>query len=171
VPGFSLARHATYIVATCMAISCINHRLGRSSISDFDGSAGSRADSVRGRSMVVVLEVIGVSLLLVRNPREAQPSPVIAVSRRNHMVYHMAMGRREVLVQLDDDLVERLDRLAEQYGTNRSELLRRGAAAVLEAAERAEADRVLQEAYRRLPQDPAIVSAARRLASLTTPEW
>ena len=87
------------------------------------------------------------------------------------MLYHMVMGRREVLVQLDDDLVDRLDRLADRQGTNRSELLRRGAAAVLEAAERAEADRDLQEAYRRQPQDPTIVSAASRLASLTAPEW
>ena len=81
------------------------------------------------------------------------------------------MARKEVLVQLDDDLVDRLDRLAEREGTNRSDLLRRGAAAVLEAAERVEADNALQEAYRRVPQDPAIVSAALRLASLTTPEW
>jgi hypothetical protein len=51
------------------------------------------------------------------------------------------------------------------------ERLARGAAAVLEAAERAEADRVVQGAYRRLPPDPAIVSAASRLASLTAPEW
>jgi metal-responsive CopG/Arc/MetJ family transcriptional regulator len=87
------------------------------------------------------------------------------------MVYHMAMGRKEVLVQLDDLLVDRLDQLAERQGTSRSELLRRGAAAVLEAAEQAEADRVLQEAYRRMPQDPAIVAAASRLASLTAPEW
>ena len=29
------------------------------------------------------------------------------------------MGRREVLVQLDDELVERLDRLAAERGTNR----------------------------------------------------
>ena len=87
------------------------------------------------------------------------------------MVYPMVMARREVLVQLDDALVERLDRLAEQQGTNRSELLRRGAAAVLEAAEQAEADRVLQDAYRRLPQIPAIVSAASRLAAHSVPEW
>lgn len=87
------------------------------------------------------------------------------------MVYHMVMGRKEVLVQLDDDLIDRLDRLAEQQGTNRSDLLRRGAAAVLEAAARAEADQTLQEAYRRVPQDPAIVSAAARLASLTAPDW
>ena len=81
------------------------------------------------------------------------------------------MGRKEVLVQLDDDLIDRLDQLADKQGTSRSELLRRGAAAVLEAAEHAEADRALQEAYRRVPQDPAIVSAASRLAALTAPEW
>jgi metal-responsive CopG/Arc/MetJ family transcriptional regulator len=83
----------------------------------------------------------------------------------------MVMGRKEVLVQLDDDLIDRLDRLAHTQGTSRSELLRRGAAAVLEAAETTDADRALQEAYRRLPQDPAIVSAAGRLASLTAPDW
>lgn len=87
------------------------------------------------------------------------------------MVYHMVMGRKEVLVQLDDDLIDRLDRLAEQQGTNRSDLLRRGAAAVLEAADITEADKALQEAYRRVPQDPAIVSAALHLASLTAPGW
>ena len=81
------------------------------------------------------------------------------------------MGRKEVLVQLDDDLIDRLDRLAGKQGTSRSELLRRGAAAVLEAAEHAEADWALQEAYRRVPQDPAIVSAAFRLAALTVPDW
>jgi len=81
------------------------------------------------------------------------------------------MGRREVLVQLDDELIERLDRLAAEQGTNRSELLRRGAAAVLEAAELAAADRALQESYRRIPQDPAVVIAATRLAAHTAPEW
>jgi hypothetical protein len=110
------------------------------------------------------------SLLVVRNP--AKPRLLLAaVADQDHMVYHMVMGRKEVLVQLDDDLIERLDRLADKQGISRSELLRRGAAAVLEAAENADADRVLQEAYRRLPQDPAIVSAASRLAALTAPEW
>lgn len=87
------------------------------------------------------------------------------------MLYHMAVSRREVLVQLDDELVDRLDRLARAQGTSRSELLRRGAAAVLEASEQLEADRVLQDAYRRVPQDPALVAAARRLATQTAPEW
>jgi len=76
-----------------------------------------------------------------------------------------------VLVQLDDELVDRLDRLADTQGTNRSELLRRGAAAVLEAAETAGADRELQDSYRRIPQDPAVVTVAARLAVQTAPEW
>lgn len=81
------------------------------------------------------------------------------------------MSRREVLVQLDDELIRRLDRLAAEQGTNRSDLLRRGASAVLEAAERAEADQQLQAAYRRLPQDPVVVASAARLAARVAPEW
>lgn len=83
----------------------------------------------------------------------------------------MVMARREVLVQLDDDLVERLDALAAEHGTSRSELIRRGAQAVLEAEDLAGADRQLQLAYRRQPADPALLQSARRLAALTVPEW
>jgi hypothetical protein len=87
------------------------------------------------------------------------------------MGYHMAMARREVLVQLDDELVERLDGLAQRRRVSRSELLRQGALAVLEADEEAVADAALQDAYRRYPQDPLLVEAARRLAAETTPGW
>ena len=83
----------------------------------------------------------------------------------------MVMGRRQVLVQLDDQLVGRLDRLAAMARTSRSELLRRGALAVLEAAELAGADQELVAAHQRQPQDPAIVQAAARLAAQTAPEW
>ena len=83
----------------------------------------------------------------------------------------MKMARREVLVQLDDDLVERLDALAADLGTNRSELVRRGAQAVLEAEDLATADRALKLAYRRQPADPALVESARRLAAKTAPAW
>jgi hypothetical protein len=89
----------------------------------------------------------------------------------NHMTYHVAMARRQVLVQLDDDLVARLDRLATEEGTSRSELLRRGAAAVLEAAELMRADAALREAYRRVPQDPVLLASATRLAGQTAPPW
>lgn len=74
-------------------------------------------------------------------------------------------------MQLDDDLVRRLDALAAQLGTNRSELLRRGAQAVLSAEDLAEADRELVAAYRRQPADPALIQSARRLAARTAPAW
>lgn len=83
------------------------------------------------------------------------------------MDWHIVMARREVLVQLDDDLVQELDRLATSMGTNRSELLRRGARAVIEAEDLADADRELIAAYRRLPPDPALVQSAARLAART----
>jgi hypothetical protein len=87
------------------------------------------------------------------------------------MDYHMVMARREVLVQLDDELVRRLDDAAKQHSTNRSELLRRGALAVLTALEDQAADRDLRDAYRRVPQDPWLVEAAELLALETWPEW
>ena len=105
----------------------------------------------------------------MRNP--AKPDPSASALEVAIWCTIWSMGRKEVLVQLDDDLIDRLDRLADKQGTSRSELLRRGAAAVLEAADLAEADRALQEAYRRVPQDPAIISAASRLAAVTAPEW
>ncbi len=87
------------------------------------------------------------------------------------MCYHMAMARREVLVQLDDDLVAGLDRIAEAGGTSRSALLRRGARAVIEAEDRAAADTELVAAYGRQPPDPALLQSAARLAARTAPEW
>ena len=83
----------------------------------------------------------------------------------------MVTARREVLVQLDDELVTRLDELANQLGTNRSELLRRGPQAVLTAEELAAADRQSMAAYQRQPVDPALVQSARRLAAETAPQW
>ena len=87
------------------------------------------------------------------------------------MLYHMVMARREVLVQLDDDLVADLDRIAAARSTSRSELLRQGARAVIEADEEAAADAELIAAYRRQPPDPALVQSAARLAARTAPEW
>lgn len=87
------------------------------------------------------------------------------------MHYHMLVARREVLVQLDDQLVAELDRLATAEGTSRSDLVRRSVLALLQAAEVAQADRELQDAYRRTPADPALVEAARRLAADNAPSW
>lgn len=86
------------------------------------------------------------------------------------MDYHMFMARKQVLVQLDDELVDALDRIAERQDTNRSELLRRGARALVAAAALVEADAVLADAYRDQPQDAALVEAlARRAAGIG--EW
>jgi len=87
------------------------------------------------------------------------------------MFYHMVMARREVLVQLDDDLVARLDDLAKRTEVSRSELLRRAALALLDADEWAQADRRLVEGYTRYPPDPVMHETSRRLAAETVPEW
>ena len=83
----------------------------------------------------------------------------------------MVVARREVLVQLDDELVLRLDELARRIGVSRSELLRRAALAVLEADEWAQADQRLVEGYTKYPPDPVLLEASRRLAAETVPEW
>lgn len=87
------------------------------------------------------------------------------------MIYHMVMARKQVLVQLEDDLVERLDAIAARIQVSRSELIRRAAAAMIEADEYVQADKELIEAYRKWPQDPEFVELAGRLAAQTAPEW
>jgi metal-responsive CopG/Arc/MetJ family transcriptional regulator len=87
------------------------------------------------------------------------------------MIYHMVMARREILVQLDDELVRELDRLAEHLRISRSELLRRGARAVIDATDERSADEALVAAYRQQPQDIALGRSAARLAARTSPEW
>ena len=86
-------------------------------------------------------------------------------------MHHMVMARRQVLVQFDDHLLAQLDEIAQAHGTNRSELLRRGALAVIHAEHQFQADVALQDDYRRISQDPTFVAAAKRLASETIPEW
>jgi hypothetical protein len=83
----------------------------------------------------------------------------------------MVMPRREVLVQLDDALVEQLDEIASALGISRSELLRRGAQAVISAEVLARADKDLVAAYRRQPPDPALILSGRHLAARTAPAW
>jgi metal-responsive CopG/Arc/MetJ family transcriptional regulator len=87
------------------------------------------------------------------------------------MVYHMVMPRREVLVQLDDELVAGLDRIAARTSVSRSELLRRAALAVIEADRWAQADHRLVEGYTKYPPDPVLVETSRRLAAENVPEW
>ena len=88
------------------------------------------------------------------------------------MVYHMVMARKQVLVQLDDDLVARLDELAAHLAVSRSRTPPQGRprhARTGPGSEEAE-----QSDDRRLPeaaQDPDWVATATRLAAETAPEW
>lgn len=83
----------------------------------------------------------------------------------------MVMPRREVLVQLDDDLVEKLDEIARRTKVSRSELLRRGAQSIIDADKWAQADQRLVEGYTKYPPDPLLLEASQRLVAETAPEW
>jgi metal-responsive CopG/Arc/MetJ family transcriptional regulator len=87
-----------------------------------------------------------------------------------HMASCGVMARKQVLVQLDDGLVEELDRHAKQLGVSRSELIRRAAAALLEALEASRAEAEMIESYRRYPEDPAEFAAFERAALEVWPE-
>jgi metal-responsive CopG/Arc/MetJ family transcriptional regulator len=63
------------------------------------------------------------------------------------------MARKQVLVQLDDNLLQELDEAAEVAGVSRSLLMRKAARMYLDAIGEAELDRQHAESYRRIPED------------------
>jgi metal-responsive CopG/Arc/MetJ family transcriptional regulator len=76
------------------------------------------------------------------------------------------MARKQTLVQLSDDLLERLDARRAQDGRSRSQLVREAIEHYLAADREAEVDRLLTEAYtRQPPQDVWGEHAARALIS------
>jgi len=81
------------------------------------------------------------------------------------------VARKQVIVQLDDNLVAALDKAASQEGVSRSELIRMAALALLEARKIMRLEKKLVDAYTKVPQDPVMVETARRLASETAPPW
>lgn len=66
----------------------------------------------------------------------------------------MVVARRQVLVQLSDDLVELLDRQARRRRVSRSELIREAVESYTYDEREAEIDRSIVEAYTRIPQEP-----------------
>ena len=80
------------------------------------------------------------------------------------------VARRQVLVQFDDALVDRLDRAASALELNRSELLRRAVDAYLEACEEAGEDARTVAAYLRVPEDPEELAAFEALALQAWPD-
>lgn len=83
----------------------------------------------------------------------------------------MAVALQDVVFQFDDGLVEQLDKLAAEHGMTRAALVCDIVTAAIGATNCEVSDRELQEAYRRIPQDPDLVASASRLAAVTTPEW
>ena len=81
------------------------------------------------------------------------------------------VARKQVLVQLDDDLVERLDRLTGSMDASRSDLIRRAVNIWLDAVDEAGADVRYAEAYRRIPDDLRENEAWEAAQLETWPEW
>ena len=78
----------------------------------------------------------------------------------------MAMARTQTLVQLNDELLERLDRFRARDGRSRSEVIRSAVEHYLAEEREAAIDRQLIEAYRsRPPEDAWSDTAARRMIS------
>ncbi len=78
----------------------------------------------------------------------------------------MAMARTQTLVQLSDDLLERLDARRAREGRSRSEVVREAIELYLAADREAEIDRLIVEAYtRRPPEDVWGDEAAKRMVA------
>jgi len=80
------------------------------------------------------------------------------------------VARKQILVQLDDAQVARLDALALAADDSRSELIRRAIDLYVEAVGQAVADARYADAYRRVPEDLEEFAALRSLASHSWPE-
>jgi len=78
----------------------------------------------------------------------------------------MAMARTQTLVQLSDELLERLDARRAREGRSRSEVIREAIELYLAADREAEIDRLIVEAYtRRPPEDVWADEAAKRMVA------
>ena len=84
----------------------------------------------------------------------------------------MVVPRKQVLVQLDDQLLALLDERAAEEGTTRSELLGRFARAGLAEGARSSIDMAIAEGYRRIPaEEPGALVRALAIASVEAEPW
>jgi predicted DNA-binding protein len=75
------------------------------------------------------------------------------VSASRPYCYHMVMARTQTLVQLSDELLERLDARRAREGRSRSEVVREAIELYLAADRETEIDRLIVEAYTRQPPE------------------
>ncbi len=66
----------------------------------------------------------------------------------------MVMARRQVLVQLNEELLARLDERAARSGRSRSELVREAIERDLVDEREREIDRAIVDGYARIPEEP-----------------
>jgi metal-responsive CopG/Arc/MetJ family transcriptional regulator len=82
----------------------------------------------------------------------------------------MVMARTQTLVQLSDELLERLDSYRAREGRSRSEVVREAIERYLAADREAEIDELIVDAYaRRPPEDLWTEQAARQM--IATEPW
>jgi metal-responsive CopG/Arc/MetJ family transcriptional regulator len=78
----------------------------------------------------------------------------------------MAVARTQTLVQLSDELLERLDSYRAREGRSRSEVVRDAIERYLAGDREAEIDRLIVDAYaRQPPEDPWNEQAAKQMIS------
>lgn len=70
----------------------------------------------------------------------------------------MVMARRQVLVQLSDELLTHLDRQAQRRCVSRSQVIREAIKQYTYDEAEAEIDRQIVEGYTRIPQEPDAMS-------------
>lgn len=70
------------------------------------------------------------------------------------------MSRKPVLVQFDEDLLERLDKLSAEVGRSRSAMVRDAVARYVAQESEADKDRRLIEGYTRFPDNGEFKAAA-----------
>jgi len=68
------------------------------------------------------------------------------------------MARKQVIVQLSDQILADLDALAAKDGVSRSEVIRRAVTAHVRDRKWEEWDRISNEAYARIPDDPELTA-------------
>jgi predicted DNA-binding protein len=85
-----------------------------------------------------------------------------AQAGRNHIATIWFMARRQTLVQLSDELLERLDAYRAREGRSRSEVVREAIERYLQTDREAEIDRLLVEAYTRQPPEDLWAEQAAR---------
>ena len=82
-----------------------------------------------------------------------------------------ARGKRHTWAEIGAMLGATRQAAEHKYGPKLDDVPIEGARAVIDPDEHLDADRHLADAYRHLPEDPALIESAGRLAARTTPEW